>query len=84
MLCALWGGEVDHCEQQRGKPDVCKLCQQLLDSGRRQPGPKANRSPEVLARAAELRADGLTYERVAEQLGGQPHTIVPPTLSPLG
>ena len=48
--------------------DLNQLYRKLLESGRHQPGPRPGRSPEVLARATQLRAGGLTYELIAEQL----------------
>lgn len=48
--------------------DLNRLYRHLLDEGRLQPGPSAGRPPEVRERALVLRAEGLTYGRIAERL----------------
>lgn len=54
--------------QKLSPVDLNQLYRRLLAEGRHQPGPRPGRSQSVARRAAELRADGLTYERVAEEL----------------
>lgn len=54
--------------QKLSPVDLNRLYRRLLESGRHQPGPRPGRPPTVAARAADLRADGLTYEAIAEQL----------------
>lgn len=55
--------------------DLNTLYRRLLDEGRCVPHPPARQhSPELVDRARELRADGCTYEAIAEQLAAQfPH-----------
>ena len=48
--------------------DLNQLYRRLLESGRHQPRGPAGRPSAVRERAAALRAAGLTYEQVAEQL----------------
>jgi integrase len=48
--------------------DLNHLYRLLLDSGRHQRGSRQGRSPAVAERAIELRSDGLTYERIADQI----------------
>jgi integrase len=54
--------------QQLSPVDLNKLYRHLLEAGRRGPNPNRRRSPAVYERAVALRADGLTYEQVAETL----------------
>ena len=54
--------------QKLSPVDLNHLYRRLLDSGRHKPVPRAGRKPGVLPRAATLRADGLTFERIAERL----------------
>ncbi len=54
--------------QKRSPVDLNQLYRRLLESGRHRPGRRASRSPALSERAGELRAAGLTYERVAGQL----------------
>ena len=53
--------------------DLNQLYRRLLDTGRHRRHSPARRLPDVRERAAELRATGLTYERVAEQLRHEFH-----------
>ena len=54
--------------QKLSPVDLNKLYRLLLESGRCQRVSRPVRPPEVRERALVLRADGLTYEQVAEQL----------------
>ena len=52
--------------------DLNGLYRRLLDDGRCAPSPPTRRHPpKVVDRARELRADGFTYEAIAEQLAAQ-------------
>lgn len=54
--------------QKLSPVDLNRLYRQLLESGRRTPGPPRRRSNEVRERAAELRADGARFSAIADQL----------------
>ena len=54
--------------QKLAPVDLNQLYRRLLESGRHQPRGPAGRQSAVRERAAALRAAGLTYEQVAEQL----------------
>ena len=52
--------------QKLSPVDLNRLYRQLLESGRRTPGPPRRRS-SVIARATELRANGMTFAAIAER-----------------
>jgi len=58
--------------QQLTPMDLNALYRQLLDSGRRPPGtPPRQHDPATLALIDELHGQGLTWQQVADQVGGQ-------------
>jgi integrase len=58
--------------QQLTPMDLNALYRTLLESGRRPPGtPARQHDPTTLALIEELRSDGLTWQKVADQVGAQ-------------